>query len=76
MTLPSVMSVSEMAEFLQIGGVDVIKELMKLGIMANLNQQIDYDTAGRVATALGFETNERVSEVARQAANFESRRAD
>ncbi|MEJ7761520.1 MAG: translation initiation factor IF-2, partial [Thermomicrobiales bacterium] len=35
-----------------------------------------YDTAGRVATALGFETNERVSEVARQAANFESRRAD
>ena len=75
-SLPSVMSVSEMAEFLQIGGVDVIKELMKLGIMANLNQQIDYDTAGRVATALGFETNERVSEVARQAANFESRRAD
>ncbi|MDQ3168337.1 MAG: translation initiation factor IF-2 [Chloroflexota bacterium] len=65
-----------MAEYLQIGGVDVIKELMKLGIMANLNQQIDYDTAGRVATALGFETNERVSEVARQAANFESRRAD
>ncbi|MDQ3780668.1 MAG: translation initiation factor IF-2 N-terminal domain-containing protein, partial [Chloroflexota bacterium] len=38
--LPSVMSVAELADALETTGIDVIKELMKLGIMANLNQQI------------------------------------
>ncbi len=74
--LPTVVSVSELAEYLQTGGVDVIKELMKLGIMANLNQQIDYDTAAKVATALGWETHEQLSEAARRSAEgFENRRA-
>ncbi len=76
-TLPSVMSVAELAESLQTTGIEVIKELMKLGIMANLNQQVDYDTAARVATALGWETNEQPNDVARQAAaDFESRRSE
>ncbi len=76
-TMPSVMSVAEAADLLQTTGVEIIKELMKLGIMANLNQQIDYDTAARVAESLGWETNEHVSEVVQQAtANFESRRAE
>ncbi|HEV2108065.1 MAG TPA: translation initiation factor IF-2 [Thermomicrobiales bacterium] len=73
--LPAVVSVSELAEYLQTGGVDVIKELMKLGIMANLNHQIDYDTAAKVATALGWETHEQLSEAARRSAEgFENRR--
>ncbi len=76
-TMPSVMSVAEAADLLQTTGVEIIKELMKLGIMANLNQQIDYDTAARVAESLGWETNEQVSEVVQQAtADFESRRAE
>jgi len=76
-TLPSVMSVAELADQIQTTGIEVIKELMKLGIMANLNQQVDYDTAARVATALGWETNQQESDVARQAsADFESRRAE
>ncbi len=76
-TMPSVMSVAEAADLLQTTGVEIIKELMKLRIMANLNQQIDYDTAARVAESLGWETNEQVSEVVQQAtADFESRRAE
>ncbi len=76
-TMPSVMSVAEAADLLQTTGVEIIKELMKLGIMANLNQQIDYDTAARVAESLGWETSEQVSEVVQQAtADFESRRAE
>ncbi|MDP9366209.1 MAG: translation initiation factor IF-2, partial [Chloroflexota bacterium] len=76
-TLPSVMSVAELADSLQTTGIEVIKELMKLGIMANVNQQVDFDTAQRVATSLGWETNELVAGVVQQAAaDFESRKAE
>ena len=76
-TLPAVMSVAELAERLQTTGVEIIKELMKLGIMANLNQQIDFDTAHKVATALGWETSEQAGGVVQQAAaDFETRRAE
>jgi translation initiation factor IF-2 len=76
-TMPSVMSVAELADMLQTTGIEIIKELMKLGIMANLNQQIDYETAHKVATSLGWETNEQVAEVVQQAtADFESRKAE
>jgi len=75
-TLPSVLSVSEFAERVEMSGVDVIRELMKFGIMANLNQQIDFDTANRVATALGWESSEVESEVTSTVADFESRRLE
>ena len=76
-TLPSVMSVAELAELLQTTGIEIIKELMKLNIMANLNQQIDYNTAVQVATSLGWETNEHVSEVVQAAAaDFTARQAE
>jgi len=74
-TLPSVLTVAELAERLETTGIEVIKELMKLNIMANINQQIDYDTAARVSTALNWETSENVPDVVqRAAADFESRR--
>jgi len=74
--LPPVMSVAELAEKIQTSGIEVIRELMKLGIMANLNQQVDFDTAARVATELGWETNPQDDEVTSQVANFESRRLE
>ena len=77
MTLPPVLTVAELADQLHTTGIEIIKELMKMGVMANLNQQIDFDTANRVATALGWETSEQVPEVvARAAADFESRRLE
>ena len=75
--LPSVLTVADLAEALQTTGIEIIKELMKLGMMANLNQQIDFDTAHRVATALGWETHEEVPEIVQQAvADFESRKQE
>src|SRR4051794_1295873 len=73
-TLPPTISVSELATKTENTPIEIIKELMKLGVMANINQQIDYDTADRVATALGWETSEDIPEVVQRAnANFESR---
>jgi translation initiation factor IF-2 len=72
--LPPVLSVSELADKLEMSGIDVIRELMKLGIMANLNQQIDYDTANRVAQELEFETLEEESEAKSAVDDFEPRR--
>jgi translation initiation factor IF-2 len=70
------MSVSELAEKLDMGGIDVIRELMKLGIMANLNQQVDYATAVKVATELEWETLEEESAGKNAVANFEARRLE
>jgi translation initiation factor IF-2 len=60
--LPTALTVAELGERLHATGVEIINELMKLGMMANLNQQIDYNTAHKVATALGWETFEEEQE--------------
>ena len=74
-SLGSVMSVGELADALQISAVEVIKELMGLGIMASINQQVDYDTARSVATALEIETIQLIPEVVQAASEeIESRR--
>lgn len=59
-SLPSTLTVKQLAEFLQRSPVDVIKELMKNGIMATINQLIDYDTAAIIATDMGYEVQEEV----------------
>jgi translation initiation factor IF-2 len=74
-TLPPVLSVSELADRLETSGIDVIRELMKIGIMANLNQQVDYATAAQVAEELGWETEEAETEQKVRVADFESRQA-
>ncbi|HYH12110.1 MAG TPA: translation initiation factor IF-2 [Thermomicrobiales bacterium] len=74
--LPAVLSVSELADKLEMSGIEVIRELMKLGIMANLNQQIDYDTAAKVAKELEWETLEEETEAQSAVADFESRRLE
>ncbi len=74
-TIGSAMSVGELADALGINPVEVIKILMGRGIMANINQQIDFDTAAGVAADLGFETEEHVPEVVQHAnAAVENRR--
>ncbi len=49
------MTVRGLAESLDISPIDVIKTLMANGVMANINQQIDFETAEIVATEMGFE---------------------
>ena len=74
--LPPVLSVSELADKLEMSGIEVIRELMKLGIMANLNQQIDYETAAKVATELEWETLEEESAAQSEAADYQARRLE
>jgi translation initiation factor IF-2 len=59
--LPSSVAVKDLAEALGVGSGEIIKELIRNGIFATVNQTIDYDTASLVASELGFETVERGS---------------
>ena len=56
--LPSSVSVQDLAAALTVSHADVIKELIRNGIFATINQSIDFDTAALVAGELGFETAE------------------
>jgi translation initiation factor IF-2 len=53
--VPRVLTVKELGELMGVSPVEVIKELMKNGVMAAINQSIDFDTAAIVAHDLGFE---------------------
>src|SRR6266540_4521800 len=59
--LPSSVSVNDLAALLSVSHADIIKELIRNGIFATINQSIDFDTAALVAGELGFETTERGS---------------
>ena len=54
--LPEVLTVRDLARALRMSPIKLIKELMANGILAGINQVIDYDTAEIVAGELGFET--------------------
>ncbi|MBL8029695.1 MAG: translation initiation factor IF-2 [Candidatus Doudnabacteria bacterium] len=55
--LPTFIKVRDFAVSLNIPVVDVIKELIKNGVMATINEEIDFDTASIVAQDLGFEVS-------------------
>jgi len=50
-------TVRDLAKLLEVSPIDVIKELMNNGVMATINQQIDFDTAAIVAGELGFDAH-------------------
>ena len=54
---PPALSVRELSELLKVSTVDIIKRLIRTGIMANINQVIDFKTASAVAADLGFEAH-------------------
>ncbi|HYL39944.1 MAG TPA: translation initiation factor IF-2, partial [Candidatus Binatus sp.] len=56
--LPATITVKDLAELLGVNPADVIRELIKSGIFATINQLIDRDTASLVASELGFEVAE------------------
>jgi translation initiation factor IF-2 len=59
--LPGTITVKELADLLGVNVADVIRELIKSGIFATINQLIDRDTASLVASELGYEVAETVS---------------
>jgi translation initiation factor IF-2 len=53
--VPGFLSVRDLATLMGVSPINVIKELMSNGIMANINQQIDFETAAIVAEEMGFD---------------------
>ncbi|HMT20266.1 MAG TPA: translation initiation factor IF-2 N-terminal domain-containing protein, partial [Promineifilum sp.] len=67
--IPAFITVRELASMMSVSPINVIKELMANGIMANINQLIDFDTAAIVAGEMGFDVvaqQEAVTEVAEE----------
>lgn len=52
--LPPSITVRQMADVLNVEPVRIIKQLMRKGVMANVNQVIDFDTASRIAADMGY----------------------
>ena len=53
--VPDYLTVREVAELIDESPIEVMKRLIANGIMAAINQQIDYDTAAIVIEEMGFE---------------------
>ena len=58
--IPDEIVVSELATRLKVTATEVIKKLFNLGVMANLNETIDFDTASLVAEELGAKVEKEV----------------
>jgi translation initiation factor IF-2 len=56
--LPAALTVKELSDRMGLTPVDIIKALMKNGIMATINQELDFETAAIVAADLGWEVTE------------------
>src|SRR3990172_1078472 len=56
--IPNSITVKELSDLLGVNPADVIRELIKSGIFANINQPLDRDTASLVTGELGFEVAE------------------
>ncbi len=52
-TIPDEITVADLAQRLKVTAAEVIKRLMMLGVMANINQVVDFDTASLIAEELG-----------------------
>jgi len=53
--VPGSITVRDLAGLMAISPIEVIKELMNNGIMANINQQIDFDTVSIIGEEMGYE---------------------
>lgn len=61
--LPPIIKVQDFAKALSLPVGDVLSVLLKNGVMATLNDDIDYDTAAIIAEDLGYRTEESVEEL-------------
>ncbi len=56
--LPAALTVKELGDALNVSGIEIIKRLMTHGVMAAINQTIDFDTAAIVSVDMGFDPSE------------------
>jgi translation initiation factor IF-2 len=60
--LPNTITVRDLAQRFEASPIQVIKILMTNGVMANINQLVDFETAAVVASELGFEAAQETIE--------------
>ena len=60
--IPATVVVRDLARLLDTSPIEVIKELMKNGVMAAINQSVDYDAAAAVTRQLGLDPHLREEE--------------
>lgn len=64
--LPSMITVRELAQTIQVSPIEIIKILMNNGVMANINQPIDFDTAAVVAAERGYDATLETPELSQE----------
>lgn len=62
-TIPEIVTVRDLAELLGETPITIIKTLMSNGVLASINQQIDFDTAAIIASEHGFEAKQPYAEL-------------
>ena len=55
--LPANITVRDFAQIIEVSPIQIIKKLMSNGVMASINQSIDYETAAILADEMGFEAS-------------------
>ena len=66
-TLPEAVTVSNLAQRIRVDSIQMVKQLMRMGVFANVTQVIDFDTASGALRAFGYSAR-RASESAKSAA--------
>src|SRR4030042_4489731 len=62
-SLPPALTVKQLGELLEVNAVDIIKQLMRNGMMANINQTIDFNVASIIADNFGFKVKQQPAPV-------------
>ena len=60
--VPELVTVRELADLIDASPIAIIKQLMANGVIANINQQIDYETAAIVSEEMGCEVEPSTDE--------------
>jgi len=53
-------TVQDLAQKIRVNASDIIKKLMQMGVMATINNDVDYDTAAIIAGEFGYEVEAKV----------------
>ncbi len=61
--LPANITIREFAQIIEVSPIQIIKKLMSNGVMASINQAIDFDTAAILADEMGFEATLESQEI-------------
>lgn len=59
-TLPAALTVKELAEILKKTSAEIITKLISFGVMATVNQEVDFDTAAIIASEFGIKAEQKI----------------